>query len=274
MSAAWWRRSRGSGTGGDQDKARAYAASLAAPKGMLQVVIGAYVKRYRLSAAESAALEAAVRSWLSENDSQALRELYGSRSPLPALLVLVKRSAAAHRDELWTRWRAAATAAGHGAMAATLERLVYDEALSLDEALAIATSEAGEGERTVAEELWAERPWRGAARPVLDLKWDRLEAGQPAPGREPSELERQLSAALHRLPAEDRLVLYQHFAGGIQLEEVARLLHASPDDLSCRIRGLVERLAAELAQAGVDVADLEAMLADPRPGYQRNDVES
>jgi len=277
MSAAWWRKSRGSRTGGGKDPARAFAASLVAPKGALHGVVAALARMNQLSAGEAEALNADVRRRVAANDFQLLRELYGSSSLLTALLVVVQRCATAHREELWTHWRADAAAAGHGDLAGTLERLVYDEALSFEEALEITMAGHGTEERARAAALWEKRPWRGATRPILDLKWERLETGPPPETflREPTDLERHLSAALHTLAPEDWLLLHQRFAGRLPIEAIGRVRQsASSGDVAQQLDVALAQLARELARAGIDVPDLEAALADPRPGYRRKTTES
>lgn len=266
MTAAWWRKSRGSRLGRGKDPARAFAVSLAAPGGTLHGAVAAYARGHRLSTEEAAAFDEDVRRRVAENDFQQLRELYGTASPLLALLIIVQRCATAYCEDLWARWREDAAAAGHAELARTLERLVYVEALSGDEALEAVTAGAGEAERAVARRLWEARPWRGAARPVLDLKWERLDSGAAVASRAPTDLERHLSAAIHTLAPDDQLLLHQRFAAGLPVEPAGR--PPASDDLAQRVRTILAQLCGELERSGVEVPDLEAALADPRPGYR------
>ncbi len=122
--------------------------------------------------------------------------------------------------------------------------------------------------------MWARRPW-GGVRPILDLKWQDLSRRRGGTlEREPTALERHLSAVLSQLAVEEHLVLYQRFAGGLPVEAIANWLRRPPDEVSRQIDGLLARLREELAKAGVEASDVAGLLADPRPGYARKSGET
>lgn len=271
MSAAWWRRKPPNGP----------SELLAKHAGLLDLVIEALVQVHRLSGPEAAQLDAYLRRRLAENDFEILRER-GKARFLTFLVVVAERLSRELRDELWARWREEAAVAGNAEIAATLERLVYEGALSFDEALRTAGVVDDPPRLAELQALWARRPW-GGLRPILDLKWHRLST-QPAAetaaagpsdaarfGREPTDLERRLSAFLQRLASHERALLRRRFAEGLSVDELARRTGRPVDELARQIASLLERLGEELVRAGIHTSDVPALLADPRPGYPRSD---
>lgn len=260
MSAGWWRW----GWLGRRRRSPADLAELAREHATgLHHAVWSVARLNRLTDEEACDLEAALGSRLTENDFEAFRAVRG-RGLAIYRLVLVK--ALEYRDGLWERWRQDAAANGLGEAAAALERLVYEEALSDEEALA-AVSAAGDpppGRATI-EAMWGTRPWHGR-RPVADLKWQSPNAPR---GRELTAIERQIAEALQELPGEDRFALQAHFSSRLPIELLAALQRLEPDELLQRIESHVEALRERLRAAGIDVADMRAVLADPRPGRPR-----
>ncbi len=259
MAAAWWRRRP------PDDP----AAILAREPGLIDRVIASLLAVHRLTGRDAEQLASFVRRRIAENDFAIVREHKGESSLLAFLMVIAERLAIEHRDALWARWRDEAAAAGNAEIAATLERLVYEQALPIDEALQAAGVVDDPPRRSELEALWARRPW-GGVRPILDLKWQDL--SRRAGGlleREPTALERHLSAILSQLAVEEHLMLYQRFAGGLPIEAIASWLRRPSDEVSRQIDGLLDRLGGELAEAGVEATDVAGLLADPRPGHAR-----
>lgn len=258
MTAAWWRRRP------PDDP----AAILARQPGVLDLAISSLLSVHRLTGRDAEQLASFLRRRIAESDFAILREYKGGASFLTFLLVVAERLALEHHDGLWARWREEAAAAGNVEIAATLESLVYQQALPFDEALQVAGVVDDPPRRRELEALWARRPW-GGVRHILDLKWQDLSRPSGAPfEREPTDLERQLSVILSQLTVEDYLVLYQKFAGRLPVEAIANWLRRPPDEVSRQIDGLLERLRQELAKAGVETSDVAGLLADPRPGGQ------
>ncbi len=263
MTAAWWRRRP------PDDP----AATVAREPGLLDRAIASLLAGHRLTGRDAEQLASFVRRRIAANDFAIVRE-YKGESSLPAFLMVIgERLAFEHRDALWARWREEAAAAGNAEIAATLERLVYEHALPFDEALPAAGVVDDPPRRRELEALWARRPW-GGVRPILDLKWQDLSRRAGPVEREPTDLERRLSAILRRLTVEEHLVLYQRFAGGLPIEAIANWLRRPSDEVSRQIDGLLERLREELAGVGVEASDVAGLLADPRPGQARRSGET
>ena len=218
------------------------------------------------------------RARLAENDFEMLRALPGDISLTTYLAVALDRIAAERRDQLWERWREEASAAGHGDAVAALEKLVYDEALTSEEALATIRAADDPQRQAPLAALWDRRPW-GTARPVTDLKWLPLRGQLDAPAksaeassalsRELTELELQLVLALRNFEPDERFLLRVHFADRLPIKAIARWQQRPSAEVAKRIEVLVGRLRELLAESGVEVADVGALLADPRPGYRR-----
>ena len=121
--------------------------------------------------------------------------------------------------------------------------------------------------RAELEAAWAGRP--SSEREVTDLKWLDLTESQDLV-REPTSLERHLSAAIRKLPAEDRFVLRMHFHGKVSLAAIANWRRRPVEEESRVFAELQRGIGDDLAQAGVEAADVGALLSDPRPGYVRD----
>jgi len=234
--------------------------------GDLHETVWSVARLNHLTDEEARDLEAALSTRLGENDFEAFHPVRGRGL---AIYKTVLAKALEYRDELWERWRQDAAADGLGEAAAALERMVYDEALSDEEALAaVSTSGDSPPVRAKLEALWAARPWHGR-RPVADLKWYSPEERRTHSGRELTAIERHLAAALQELPAEDRFAFQAHFTSPVPLDALAALQGQEPDELLRRIDSQVEALRERLRAVGIDVSDMRAVLADPRPGRSR-----
>lgn len=220
----------------------------------------------RLTAEELDAIEIRMRARIAENDFESLRDYKGHHAFRTYLYFVVSRALSDYREERWQRWWESVEESGRGDTVERMQQLVCDEALPLGDAL----DEVAGGDSTRRAELeavWASRPW--SKREVTDLKWLDLAESQELV-REPTSLERHLSAAIRKLPAEDRFVLGMHFHGKVSLAAIANWRRRSVEEESRVFAELLRGIGDDLAQAGVEAADVGALLSDPRPGYVRN----
>ncbi|HET9766346.1 MAG TPA: hypothetical protein VFS60_05840 [Thermoanaerobaculia bacterium] len=266
MKAGWWRRRRAFDWLGRRKRpAIDHRQLLDRHPGLLHEAVSALTVSDRLTGEELAALELSLRARIAENDFESLRDYKGHDAFRTYLYFVVSRALWDYREERWQRWWQGAEESGHGDAVDRLQQLVCDEALSLGEAL---DEVAGDDStrRTELEAVWASQPW--SKREVTDLKWLDLTESQELI-REPTALERHLSAAIRKLPAEDRLVLDMHFRGNVSLAAIANWRRRSVEEESRVFAELLRGIGDYLAHAGVEAADIGALLSDPRPGYVR-----
>jgi hypothetical protein len=267
MRAGWWRRRsralRWPGRG--KRPAIDHRTLLDRHPRLLHEAVSSLTVDDRLADDELEALEISVGARIAENDFEALRDYKGHTAFRTYLYFLVARALWDYREGRWQRWWASVDESGHGDAIHQLQRLVDDEALSLGEALdEVAGSDSAR--RAAVEAVWASRP--RSKHEVTDLKWLDLAQSHDLV-REPTSLERHLSAAIQKLSPEDRLVLQMRFRGQVSLEVIAAWRRRAIDEESRLFADLLTAIRDDLAGAGVEVTDVGALLSDPRPGYAR-----
>ena len=268
MRAGWWRkRSRAlAWLGRGKRPAIDHRTLLDRHPGLLHEAVSALTANDRLTAEELDALVIRIRARIAENDFESLRDYKVHQAFRPYLYFVVSRALSDYREERWQRWWGSVEESGHGDAVERLQQLVCDEALPLGEALDEVAGDDS-ARRAELEAVWAGRPW--SEREVADLKWMDLTESQGLV-REPTSLERHLSAAIRKLPSEDRFVLGMHFHGKVSLAAIANWRRRPVEEESRVFAELLRRIADDLARADVEAADVGALLSDPRPGYVRN----
>lgn len=231
--------------------------------------------RHGISGAEADDFTAWVRLKLMEDDYAIVRRFRGESEVKTYLASVVARIsfdyARTHRGE----WRSSAAAERLGALARELERLVFRDGYTLQQ--------AGErlrtaGHTTVADSelarLLAQLPVRSPLRPVelpSDDVLDTTAGASRADERvlaEESQLLRTkmmeaLDRALNRLEAEERLIVRMHFGEGRTLADVARVLHLEQKPLYRRVERLRRSLRTSLERAGLRDVDVRDLLPEP-----------
>lgn len=268
MRSGWWRgRSRASSwLGRGKRPTIDHRQLLDRHPGLLHEAVSALTANDGLTTEELAALEISVAARIAENDFESLRDYKAHTAFRTYLYFVVSRALWEYREERWLRWRESAEESRHGDAIDRLQQLVCDEALALGEALDEVAGDDS-ARRAELEAVWADRPW--SKREVADLKWLDLAESQDLV-REPTSLERHLSAAIRKLPSEDRFVLGMHFHGKVGLAAIANWRRRPVEEESRVFAELLTGIGDDLARAGVEAADIGALLSDPRPGYVRD----
>lgn len=187
----------------------------------------------------------------------------------------------------WGKWHASAEAKRLGPLAVALEQLLYRDGRTLGEAVTLLQPKH-EGVSHASLQALAEKLSPRAPRPHNIPLPDDCPIAQPADVHEPllaeerrrasRELSQVVSAAMTRLPAEDRSILQLRFEGGMTVAQIARAFALDQKLTYRRIERNMREIRRELERAGFtsgDVADLighnEAFLhfdignQDPRP---------
>jgi RNA polymerase sigma factor (sigma-70 family) len=209
-----------------------------------------------------------VRMKLMEDDYAVLRKFRGESAVKTYLASVVARSffdyARTHRGE----WRSSAAAERIGEAAKDLERLVYRDGYTLQQ--------AGEKLRTAGRttlsdaqlaRLLEQLPRRTPLRPVEvqpDAVLDATEGDSRADERvvaaerrtQRAEVMKALGQALEELEPEERLIVRMHFRDGLTLAAVARALGLEQKPLYRRVERLRIRLRTLLEDAGLREDDV------------------
>ena len=215
-------------------------------------------RRRRLDPEEREEFESYVKLELMRDDYAVLRKFRGDSKISTYLATVVNRCFLDYRQKEWGRWRPSAAARRLGSLAMELERLLYRDGRTFQEAartLIQTRTEAVTEEQL--EQLYTQIPVRQDERVLGE---ERLES---ASGEEPElkenlidrplseAVEACLNRALAELDAEDRLVLRMHFVDEMTIAGVARALGLSPASLYPRVYRIYRKLRRELRQQGI-----------------------
>ena len=217
--------------------------------------------------------ESFVKERLIEHDYAVLGKFRGGSALRTYLTSVIINFLREYRDSQWGRWRPSAAAKREGAVAVQLERRVYRDGESWDQAVesirASGQTEATHGElRKMVARL---RP-KASSRPVqvgsepLDATAgsstadDRVLAQEAAGER--SNAEAALNRALDQLPTEERQIVRMHFEEGLSVADTARALALEQKPLYRRIERILRELRKYLEDAGVSHETIRELLAD------------
>jgi DNA-directed RNA polymerase specialized sigma24 family protein len=167
------------------------------------------------------------------------------------------------------KWRASAAARRLGSMALRLERLLFRDGLTFDEACGVLGNDPGVVETQEALDLIRRqlpaRPSRRAGAGAGDEPVAR-EAPDEAAGHEERQAlaERTFAAigrSLARMPAKDRIFLRLHLESGFTVAEAARSLGLDQKALYRRKEDLLKAIRRDLAADGLGAEDAHDLLA-------------
>ena len=245
--------------------AQVFAAELA----LIERVIHWVCARRFLSGAEAEDFASTVKLRLIENDYEILARFEGRSSLKTYLTAVINRLYLDYQNQRHGKWRPSAQARRCGPLALRLERLLYRDGLTLEEARGVL--QAGGGVTASAEEIYElslqlpVRSRREAVRPgdrePADGA-DGLAAMEQAHRRALAEKTfLTLRQALGRLPARDRIVLRLHVESGVSIADVARALGEDQKALYRRRDAIYRQLRLDLEAQGIGDHDARELLA-------------
>jgi RNA polymerase sigma factor (sigma-70 family) len=190
----------------------------------------AFVSRQRrLSCDEAQELASDVYVRLLRHNAAVLRSYRGESSLCTFLVVVIQRVLLDTHIAQIGKWHPSASARRLGRVAIVLERLVFYDGLSLQEAGPIVRAKLGVADtEDELQFLLALLPRRSRRRMGSDRELDDLPEASPNPEqrllrRAAGADRRGVAAALAALPPEDRRLLGLRFVSGLRLREIARL---------------------------------------------------
>ena len=234
---------------------------------VIERVIGWVCGRQGLRGADAEDFASTVKLRLIENDYEVLAKYEGRSSLKTYLTSVINRFYLDFQVQRLGKWRTSAAALRLGPVAVRLERLVYRDGLSFDEAFGVLESDPKLG--TTRDELHAifvNLPRRTSRR-------SKAEQVQPAPpdrADEPLERsERQQLAdrvfaivrcSLSRQPARDRVLWRLVYQSRMSVADAARALRADQKALYRRLEKILEQLKADLAERGIGPEEAQELL--------------
>ncbi len=237
---------------------------------LIERIAGKACRRSRLRTEDKEDFIAWAELKLIEDDYGVIRQFEGRANATfrTYLMVVIHRLVHDYRDHLWGKWRNSAEAIRLGPVAERLERLIYREDRSLDEAVRILRdNEKVELSDVEIEDLRTKLPFRVPRQPVSVELLDFEKAKEPTPDQELLQKETEemrqraltsLARALDTLPLDDRLLILM--TPRFKVSEIARLQKIDQKSLYRRLDKIRKTLKKEMRRQGVRRKDIQEIL--------------
>jgi RNA polymerase sigma factor for flagellar operon FliA len=226
-----------------------------------------------MSHAEAADFASWAKERLMENDYAKVRKFRGESAfttyVTTVLYTLYRDFQVANRG----RWRASAEAKRQGSVATALERLVYRDGYSFDEAVSVLCSrddmECTEPElRKIFKSLPSGN--RGRPKEVGETPLAAVHSSSMADREvidaesetEREQMQAKVRAVLGGLPLEDRHIVHLRFFEGSSVADIARALRLEQKPLYRRLDRLLQRLREELEGSGISASDVRELMEE------------
>ena len=223
--------------------------------------------RRGLRGADAEDFRSVVKTRLIENDYEILSRFEGRSSLKTFLGAVVNHIYLDYQAQRFGRWRPSAEARRLGPVALRLERLMFRDGLSFDEAAAVLGQDREVAESRDALYAMSVRIAHRADRPVGGLPLgDTLDDGASFAARgDRQALAERAFAVIRRtlasLPARERVFLRLHFESGFTVAEAARSLGLEQRALYRTKELALGRLRSALEAEGIGSADAHELLA-------------
>lgn len=235
--------------------------------------INSYIcRRNRLDANEAEDFGQFVKMELIDNNYEIIRKFEGRASITTYLTTVIQHLFYQYRVRLWGKWRPSAEARRIGDKAVTLERLIYREGYSLEEAVQVLiTGHDSEYTRRELEAIWLRLPVR-PPRPVLvsqavppEVATEETDADERLMAGERQDIARNVMSivdeTMESMSPEDQVILQLRFWDGLKAAEIAQRLGIPAKRVYKRVDRQLAVLKAGLARAGVSRQVMDELLS-------------
>jgi len=205
---------------------------------------------------------AIVRLRLVENDYAILRAFQGRSRFATYIASVIGRMLLDHHNHEWGKWRKSAEAERMGELAVILEKLLYRDEHSPDEAFAILAPSYPELTRERIDELSARIPARVKRRMVTIEE----ALSEPAQQTDPEVIESGhrisliVTESIARFSDGDQLILRLRFESEMTIAQISRSLHFDQQLLYRRFRRLLSDLRQALLSNGISAAIVDGLI--------------
>ncbi len=199
------------------------------------------------------------------DDDYAVIRAFQNRSPFPVYIAaVIKRLLLDHQNREWGKWRPSSEAERLGPLAMDLERILYRDRRSFEDAAALLAKKYPDVARAELERLAVRLPARSRRHMVNIDEASHLEARSAGDDPLKSEMAARISAIvmpfIAQLAPDDQLLLRLRFHAEMTVAQIARALHADQQALYRRLQKHFKALRAELTAAGIAGGDVEGLI--------------
>lgn len=230
---------------------------------LIEQVILSICRHGALSPDETEEFAAEVKLRLIEHDYAIIRAFKGRSSFSTYLGSVIGRMLLDHRNRQWGKWRQSAEAKHLGDVAMKLERLLYRDRHTVDEAFVELERTCPGITRDEVEELAAKVPQR-ARRTWVELDDSLTATTSHESDAQRADLARRISkvvgALIETLPEEDQHLLRLRFDCEMAVPQIARSLRADTQVLYRRLYAMFQLLREKLERAGIAAADVSDLI--------------
>ncbi len=218
-----------------------------------------------------------------ERDGARLKRFRGESALLTYLRVVVDRLYCDYLISLNGKWHPSKKAVKLGSRVVELERLVYYDGFTLDQAVSLMQAHHGGVSDSDLRARFAEIPIRHrrcfvSLESVPELSADSRSSADAILWQK--EIEEQgsrvcdsLASALAQLPEEDRFILELRFTQGLQVSWISRLVGLRPRALYGRLRRILRLLKKQLEVRGVDRGGVASSMHGVFPSNEISNVQ-
>ncbi|HEV2853965.1 MAG TPA: sigma-70 family RNA polymerase sigma factor [Thermoanaerobaculia bacterium] len=240
---------------------------------LIEKVISHCCRRSHFSPEEAEDFGGHVKCKLIEDDYAIFRQYQGKSSLRTYLTVVIRRLLMDYQDHLWGKWRPSAEAERLGPVAIRLERLLWREGYTLDEACQVLrTNDKIEMSEPEIRELAARIPPRVGRHAVGEERLESEPSQEARPDERVEEKERDqmrrrvymaLQRALDTLSKEDKLLIKDRMR--FSVAQIARLRKVEQKPLYRRLDKIYKELEKAMERNGVRRQDVEEVLRSLKP---------
>lgn len=237
---------------------------------LVQSVVRWVCQRHGLRVDEAEEFAAHTSLRLIEDDFGVMRKFRGRSSLRTYLTTVITRLFLDYRTSLWGKWRPSAAAKRSGPMGVRLDRLMFRDGCSPEEAVNLLANDprvvmSREELTVLAARLPAHNPRRGempgAVFELLANDGADAQLIEHELERVTLRVRKALLAAFQLLPAEDRLLLRMRFRDDLSVARISVLLRLEAKGLYRRIHRLLLRLQHDLMAQGITHQEVAEVLS-------------
>jgi RNA polymerase sigma factor for flagellar operon FliA len=235
----------------------------------IERIIAGICKRSGLDADAAEEFAADVKLRLVDEDYAVIRAFRNRSSFESYVATVVKRLLLDQRNRDWGKWRPSAEAKRLGPLALELERLIYRDWRSVEDAVALLIAKHEKATRAEIDRLVGQIPARIPRRQVdiehatsIPVDPDDMNAVRAETARRLSCL---VTIFIEQLPEADQLIMRLHFQVGMTIAQIARAMHVEKSTLYPRLYRHFAGLRAELSRAGLSKSDVEDLIGQDVP---------